>query len=53
MLRGKHKVTYTPHVDCGDNVIVIDKLRTLGNDMDLENSLDAQLDEVILSFQLD
>jgi large subunit ribosomal protein L13 len=22
-LRGKHKVTYTPHVDCGDNVIVI------------------------------
>ena len=23
MLRGKHKVTYTPHVDCGDYVIVI------------------------------
>ena len=22
-LRGKHKVTFTPHVDCGDNVIVI------------------------------
>lgn len=22
-LKGKHKVTYTPHVDCGDNVIVI------------------------------
>jgi large subunit ribosomal protein L13 len=22
-LRGKHKPTYTPHVDCGDNVIVI------------------------------
>ena len=22
-LRGKHKVAYTPHVDCGDNVIVI------------------------------
>ncbi|HEY1543934.1 MAG TPA: 50S ribosomal protein L13 [Xanthobacteraceae bacterium] len=22
-LRGKHKATYTPHVDCGDNVIVI------------------------------
>ncbi|PPD00157.1 MAG: 50S ribosomal protein L13 [Hyphomicrobium sp.] len=22
-LKGKHKATYTPHVDCGDNVIVI------------------------------
>ncbi|HEX5867495.1 MAG TPA: 50S ribosomal protein L13 [Beijerinckiaceae bacterium] len=22
-LRGKHKPSYTPHVDCGDNVIVI------------------------------
>ena len=23
MLRGKHKASFTPHVDCGDNVIVI------------------------------
>ncbi|MDA3928793.1 MAG: 50S ribosomal protein L13 [Prolixibacteraceae bacterium] len=23
IIRGKHKVNYTPHVDCGDNVIVI------------------------------
>lgn len=23
MLRGKHKTNYTPHVDCGDNIIVI------------------------------
>ena len=22
-LRGKHKANYTPHIDCGDNVIVI------------------------------
>ena len=22
-LRGKHKPTFTPHVDCGDNVIII------------------------------
>src|ERR1700722_13809694 len=22
-LRGKHKASYTPHVDCGDNVIVV------------------------------
>ncbi len=31
-LRGKHKPTFTPHVDCGDNVIVInaDKVRVTG-----------------------
>jgi large subunit ribosomal protein L13 len=23
MLRGKHKTNFTPHVDCGDNVIII------------------------------
>ena len=23
ILRGKHKTNYTPHVDCGDNVIII------------------------------
>lgn len=32
-LRGKHKPSYTPHVDDGDNVIVInaDKVRLTGN----------------------
>lgn len=32
-LRGKHKATYTPHIDCGDNVIVInaEKVRLTGN----------------------
>jgi large subunit ribosomal protein L13 len=31
-LRGKHKAIYTPHVDCGDNVIVInaDKVKFTG-----------------------
>jgi len=23
LIRGKHKVNYTPHADCGDNVIII------------------------------
>ena len=23
ILRGKHKTTYTPHMDCGDNVVII------------------------------
>ena len=33
MIRGKHKPAYTPHVDCGDNVIVInaDKIRLTGS----------------------
>ena len=32
-LRGKHKPQYTPHVDCGDNVVVInaEKVRVTGN----------------------
>lgn len=32
MLRGKHKANYTPHVDCGDNVIVVnaEKVRLTG-----------------------
>jgi len=32
-LRGKHKPKYTPHVDCGDNVVVInaEKVRVTGN----------------------
>lgn len=35
ILRGKHKPSYTPHVDCGDNVIVInaDKIRFTGKKM--------------------
>ncbi|MFN8353126.1 MAG: 50S ribosomal protein L13 [Spirosomataceae bacterium] len=33
ILRGKHKPSFTPHVDCGDNVIVInaEKIRLTGN----------------------
>ena len=32
-LRGKHKPTFTPHMDCGDHVVVInaDKVRLTGN----------------------
>ena len=32
-LRGKHKPSFTPHVDCGDHVVVInaDKVRLTGN----------------------
>ena len=36
VLRGKHKPIYTPHVNCGDNVIVInaDKIKLTGNKWD-------------------
>ena len=32
-LRGKHKPTFTPHMDCGDNIIVVNagKVRLTGN----------------------
>ena len=31
-LRGKHKTTYTPHLDCGDNIIIVNaaKVRVTG-----------------------
>jgi large subunit ribosomal protein L13 len=36
IIRGKHKPSYTPFVDCGDNVIIInaDKVRLTGKKMD-------------------
>ncbi len=36
ILRGKHKPTYTPHIDCGDNVIIInaDKVALTGNKLE-------------------
>lgn len=38
ILRGKHKPTYTPHVDCGDAVIVINakEIRVTGRKMKLK-----------------
>jgi large subunit ribosomal protein L13 len=35
ILRGKHKPTYTPHMDCGDNIVVInaDKVVFTGKKM--------------------
>ena len=36
MIRGKHKTNYTPHIDCGDNVIVInaENIELTGNKWD-------------------
>lgn len=36
LLRGKHKPNYTPHVDCGDNIVIInaEKITLSGNKWD-------------------
>ena len=36
VLRGKHKPTFTPHVDCGDYVIIVNasKVNLTGNKLD-------------------
>lgn len=36
VLRGKHKPTYTPHVDCGDHVIIInaEQIKFTGKKLD-------------------
>ena len=33
ILRGKHKPSFTPHIDCGDNVIIVnaERVRLTGN----------------------
>lgn len=38
VLRGKNKPIFTPHIDCGDNVIVInaEKIKVTGKKMDQE-----------------
>ena len=35
-LRGKHKPQFTPHVDCGDHIVVVnaDKVKVTGNKLD-------------------
>ena len=36
VLKGKHKATYTPHIDCGDYVIVVnaEKVKLTGNKLE-------------------
>tara|TARA_Y100000991_G_scaffold100425_1_gene75756 strand:- start:354 stop:809 length:456 start_codon:yes stop_codon:yes gene_type:complete len=39
LLRGKNKTSFTPHVDCGDNVVVInaEKIKLSGNKWNAKN----------------
>jgi large subunit ribosomal protein L13 len=36
-LRGKHKPSYTPHVDCGDNVVVVNAEKVVFTGRKLQN----------------
>jgi large subunit ribosomal protein L13 len=44
IIRGKHKANYTPHVDCGDRVIVInaDKIRLSGKNGRISSTSDTR-----------
>ena len=37
ILRGKHKPSFTPHVDCGDHVVIVnaDKVRFTGRKLEI------------------
>jgi large subunit ribosomal protein L13 len=41
LLRGKYKPSFTPHCDCGDNVVIInaEKIQVSGNKFDSKNYL--------------
>ena len=39
LLRGKHKVTFAPHVDCGDHVIVINAEKVVLTGKKLEQKI--------------
>ncbi len=59
LLRGKHKPVYTPHVDCGDYVIIVnaDKIHVTGQKMSQKkyyrySGYPGGLKEVVLRDQL-
>ena len=39
ILRGKHKATFTPHIDCGDNIIIINAEKALLTGNKLQNKM--------------
>ena len=48
IIRGKYKSNYTPHVDCGDNVVIInaDKIRFTGEKLNKKSIYDTQVIQV-------
>ena len=39
MLRGKHKATYTPHIDCGDYIIIVNAEKAVLTGNKLEDKM--------------
>ncbi len=39
LLRGKHKVTFTPHVDCGDHVVIVNASKVVLTGKKAENKM--------------
>ncbi len=39
LLRGKHKPTYTPHVDCGDHVVIVNASKVVLTGKKLEDKI--------------
>ena len=50
ILRGKHKTIFTPHLDCGDNVIVINakKVMMTGNKVKEKNIINTLVIQEVL-----
>ena len=50
ILRGKHKTIFTPHLDCGDNVIVVnaEKVKLTGNKSKKKNIINILDIQVVL-----
>ena len=48
LLRGKHKPTFTPHVDTGDHVIIInaEKIQLTGNKLKIKSTTVIQVIQV-------
>ena len=49
IIRGKHKANYTPHMDCGDNVVIInaDKIKLSGDKLNQKNILATLVIQVV------
>ena len=50
ILRGKDKPSFTPHVDCGDNVVIInaEKVKLTGNKLS-DKQFSCQLCKIIMN----
>ena len=53
ILRGKTKPTYTPHIDCGDNIIVVNLQRNSGKSAALDAGFRLAKGDIIVTLDAD